>query len=562
MPSDGRNVVPVNNYNPNSYTGVAMDGYLKNAFVWLDINGDKKVTYCKRNADGSKADATCADEPWAMTSDHGKFTLNLTDIQAIYKANQKTQLNPRDYPLMLLAIPGQTIDEDMVAGGNPNLGIIQKAYFLMAPAGENIITPFSTLVKIERDREVSNASTTTTTTTTSKDQSVVIMEQTNKAVNAVVNRLGRTINITEDYILLAKNKAHAYAKAIVRQIQSLVPDSYSTQLQKTTVDNLAMGKDNPFLLDSVMVIGRATLNSIKPTVDAVDAAVNNTSDDSLYKLVNVSGLTLPTLSAVLDNPLVLTKKTLTESSSTVLDERLLVVSSSGNLVTGQFTYTYSANGNVIQEDVDGISNPFLRSLDQTTKVNNNIDQSTILNYDKNNLLTSEDVKHFSYDANGTQTTKLETKLTYTYNSANKITSIETDLLDGTKISKKLFSYSTQNVGDYSTETYSFTNGVWVKDANSLETYNMEDVPGGKTGEKRIKQIFLSYKYVKETAPINYRIDYCYYAQNDATYPNLLKKRLLVDATLVGSACTNSSPTPIYAIENYEYAKHLADIVFK
>lgn len=94
-------------------TGNAADGYLRNANVCLDINGN----------------ALCdAGEPSTTTGAGGSYTLNVTEAQ---KAA---------YPVIVEAIKDQTIDED-----NPDTTISQS-YTLAAPAGQSFVSPMSLLV--------------------------------------------------------------------------------------------------------------------------------------------------------------------------------------------------------------------------------------------------------------------------------------------------------------------------------------------------------------------------------------------------------------------------------
>lgn len=69
-----------------SYSVKAIDGYLRGALVWLDINGNHKLD------DG---------EPNATTGEGGTATLDTTGITS-----------PESYPLVVKSIANETIDED------------------------------------------------------------------------------------------------------------------------------------------------------------------------------------------------------------------------------------------------------------------------------------------------------------------------------------------------------------------------------------------------------------------------------------------------------------------
>ncbi|CAM2883060.1 hypothetical protein [Moritella viscosa] len=96
------------------YNVKVIDGYLKNAQVWLDINGDKKLD---------------DDEPSIFSGSGGVAQLDVTNI-----------INPEQYSSFAKIIFGQTVDEDT--------GPVANDYVMSAPPGEKEITPLSTLVSI------------------------------------------------------------------------------------------------------------------------------------------------------------------------------------------------------------------------------------------------------------------------------------------------------------------------------------------------------------------------------------------------------------------------------
>ncbi|MCE0558503.1 MSCRAMM family adhesin SdrC, partial [Motilimonas sp. E26] len=102
------------------YSATAIDGYLKGAIVWLDLNRNFTLD---------------ADEPNATSGDGGKVLLDISGISG--KAT--------DYPLMVKAIKGVTIDEDTNQ-------VINRDYIMAAPAGVQEITPLSTLVLQEMEQ--------------------------------------------------------------------------------------------------------------------------------------------------------------------------------------------------------------------------------------------------------------------------------------------------------------------------------------------------------------------------------------------------------------------------
>ncbi|MDX2320842.1 MAG: hypothetical protein QNK26_09650 [Moritella sp.] len=101
---------------PVSYTVKVIDGYLKNAQVWLDVDGNKQLD---------------ANEPSIFSGDGGVAKLDVTQI-----------VDPQQYSIYAKIIAGQTVDEESGSA-------VPFDYMMSAPPGENEITPLSTLVSIE-----------------------------------------------------------------------------------------------------------------------------------------------------------------------------------------------------------------------------------------------------------------------------------------------------------------------------------------------------------------------------------------------------------------------------
>lgn len=105
-----------------------IDGYLRNAFVWLDIN------------DNGIHDTN---EPSGTTGVGGRVSLNISNIDG----------DPSSYPIIAEAIVGQTIDEDTITDTQRDGKPIDKPYFLAAPAGQTAITPLTTMVHAKVSKE-------------------------------------------------------------------------------------------------------------------------------------------------------------------------------------------------------------------------------------------------------------------------------------------------------------------------------------------------------------------------------------------------------------------------
>ncbi|MGB2739022.1 MAG: pre-peptidase C-terminal domain-containing protein [Cognaticolwellia sp.] len=105
-----------------TYKVTVIDGYLRGATVWLDLNGN-----------GLKD----ADEPSAETANKGIAELTLS-----------SDLTPTDYSLLALAEAGKTFDESLNR-------TVDKSFVLASPKGKNVITPLTTLIYI-KEHELGN----------------------------------------------------------------------------------------------------------------------------------------------------------------------------------------------------------------------------------------------------------------------------------------------------------------------------------------------------------------------------------------------------------------------
>lgn len=100
---------------PENVSGVVADGYLENATVCLDINGNK---------------ACDAGEPTAVTDSTGAYTIETE--------------GSTNYPIVAEIVAGLTVDQD-----NPGV-VITDEYVLTSPAGRpEFVSPLSTMVQIQ-----------------------------------------------------------------------------------------------------------------------------------------------------------------------------------------------------------------------------------------------------------------------------------------------------------------------------------------------------------------------------------------------------------------------------
>lgn len=203
LPVDGRDFDGVQ-YSESEpvYTGRAIDGYLKNARVWLDLDGDGQYSKGPLDVTLANGDTHRLDrgEPTAMTTAGGRFSLDLAEFQV--GLSKGKDLDPRDYPLYALALPGKTMEETH-SGEVP----VPRAYLMSASPGVTNVTPLTTLARF-RAKVAGQAS----------------MGSENAALADSAELNG--VNLLQDYVQANNEKAHAYARALARFMASQIPDEY------------------------------------------------------------------------------------------------------------------------------------------------------------------------------------------------------------------------------------------------------------------------------------------------------------------------------------------------
>ncbi|MCK5886478.1 MAG: hypothetical protein KAG70_08275, partial [Alcanivorax sp.] len=111
LPVDGREFDGVTYSERAPYQGRVIDGYLNNARVWLDLddNGQYTAGPVEIELDSGNTHILEDGEPTVMSGPGGRFSMDVSalDVPPSIGAN----LDPRDYPLYALAIPGQTLEE-------------------------------------------------------------------------------------------------------------------------------------------------------------------------------------------------------------------------------------------------------------------------------------------------------------------------------------------------------------------------------------------------------------------------------------------------------------------
>ena len=221
------------------------DGYLKGAFVYLDVNKNSMFD---------------TGEPSGETGDGGVVTLDTTGIE-----------NPDTYPLIAIATVAKTIDEDTNAA-------VAKDFSLSTPAGNTVINPITTLIQSEITAAQAAGSTLTIA----------------EAIANVAASLGLT-DATEaqmlgDYLVdKSTNSFNQQIHAIARSVVQLLPadasgiadalsdqDAVLTAIAQAISDAIAAG-GNPDTI-TIVVKDDGEVETKIPAVDDAKAFVADVRD--------------------------------------------------------------------------------------------------------------------------------------------------------------------------------------------------------------------------------------------------------------------------------------------
>ena len=319
----------VPNSTPGEYSGRVMDGYLRNARVWLDLNGNgvydsSPVTVTS----GNETITLPHGEPTAMTGSGGAFTLDVSGLEQDPKVAPSA--DPRKYRLMAVAIPGVTVDESTGA-------TVSKAYLMTAKPGVTVVSPLTTIEE-------------------AIDSYCVFGTSCGSANDTVQSFLGVPVNLEEDYIKANNARSAAYARAVAYFLQLQTPAAVNASLQGT--DGISA---QGFSTAEVPVINRTLVSYARTVLKDVDQAASDAGGN--YALVSPENLSLPTLSLDYSDPMVVTQQ-----KFYVLNEDNALkakASGSGNLKNypaGTLTWYYDTAGRPTKVESDGYMQPSLVEL--------------------------------------------------------------------------------------------------------------------------------------------------------------------------------------------------------
>jgi hypothetical protein len=224
-------------------SGLAVDGYLKNATVFVDLNGNGVLD---------------TGEPTSTTDANGAYSFSAASADVA------------NYPVVVLAVAGTTIDQD-----SPNTTITQS-YSMTAPIGKHgVVSPITTLVAAK----------------VSAGQSLSVAEA------SVLSDLGLTnIDVYKDYVAAKQTdvnyqQVHNLAVATAEVLKSVEASSSSTVKLNEKLSSLS-SKFNTNLNSNISLIKSASDTSSAKIIGS-NSVTDSNAVFSNGKIFAVSPIILP-----------------------------------------------------------------------------------------------------------------------------------------------------------------------------------------------------------------------------------------------------------------------------
>jgi hypothetical protein len=322
LPVDGRDFDGVEYSQQAPYTGRVIDGYLQNARVWLDMDGDSQYTPgpLTITLENGNTVTLSSGEPTTMSGVEGRFSLDISELEV--DPGVGPDLSASDYPLYALAIPGKTLEETHM-GDVP----VSSAYLLSAAPGVRNVTPLTTLARYR-------ALTT-------------LFPGSGPDPTASFNGL----NLVKDYIQTQDHRGHAYARALARFMASQFPEAYNDILKRPDSD----GTERYLSMPAAFLLGLSVVHNAGDIMTVVDDAVGPGG----YVNVDVDTLTLPQVPLELSDPVLLTgQRIYAESKRT----GKLPANRSDLVISAELTFDYTEDGRLLSVSSEGCLAPSMPEL--------------------------------------------------------------------------------------------------------------------------------------------------------------------------------------------------------
>lgn len=329
LPVDGRDFDGVQYSEPAPYTGKVIDGYLKNARVWLDMDGNNQYTPgpMEFELESGRKVTLPSGEPTAMSGESGYFSLDTTGLAIDPEVGPN--IDPRAFPLYALALPGKTLEQTR-SGDVP----VARGFLLSAAPGVRNITPLTTLARYRRLASLGPFLT---------------------PANPSLSGLAGT-NLLRDYVLAQDDRAHAYAQAMARFMASQFPEAYNELLGKPASD----GTEYYLSREAAYLLGISLVRNAGDIIAAVDSAAQGH-----YANVDVDLIELPQVPLELSDPVLLTSQRIYAQPGR---SDTLPTNSSDLLTSAELAFDYSADGRLQSISAEGCLAPSMQEIARLASV--------------------------------------------------------------------------------------------------------------------------------------------------------------------------------------------------
>jgi pimeloyl-ACP methyl ester carboxylesterase len=279
-----------------SHSVTVIDGYLRSATVWLDLNNNGIQD---------------TDEPTAETTEKGKATLTLA-----------ADINPQSYSVLVYAKAGVSFDESLNQ-------YVEKDFFLASPKGEVIITPFTTLVYL-KEREVGNIDNAKSLVGAQLGLSsshlyqdfIAMADENQEALAADLVRLSLMPTSAENFVNLLSD-SEVYFSDVAKYIELSINDDKQIRVMRDTsgllsrdtdIDNIADTDDPDIDGDNVLNENDVFIYNPNEWEDLDGDGVGNNSDTD----IDGDGI----LNDNDDNPLIAEFNTIKNPGEIIISERV------------------------------------------------------------------------------------------------------------------------------------------------------------------------------------------------------------------------------------------------
>lgn len=329
-PVDGRDTDGLYEPTNEPYAGRVIDGYLQNARVWIDLDGDYQYDVgpvdVPLDSNPERTITLEGGEPTAMTGPGGRFTLDVSAFEI--DPSVGPNLDPRTFPLVAVAIPGVT--EEETPAGNV---LVDRAFMMSAEPGTQNITPLTTVADARRRQELGPQNVT----------------------DGSVGQALSSVNISGDFVRSKDERAQAYAHGLVRFLKDQFPEDNDVREQKgliTTFDQSAL-----------RILQLTLLRYTDDIISAIDIAAAG----GRYANVDVGMLPLPQVPLDLTNPILLKSVRVRAPSADKAPSSETFITN-GESTSAELSFNYSEEGVLESIDADGCMSPSLYDMARLANV--------------------------------------------------------------------------------------------------------------------------------------------------------------------------------------------------